>query len=48
MGLFKAERLAVLDATEAARDGINVSLVVASAAIIIAAVALAVAVSKHA
>lgn len=44
--MFKREREAVIDATETAKTSINVALVIASAAVIIAAVALAVAISK--
>jgi hypothetical protein len=41
--MFVKERQAIEQATEAARDGINLSLVVATGAILIAVAALAVA-----
>jgi hypothetical protein len=44
--MFSKERAAIVDATETARDGINLALVVASIAVAMAAVALVVAVSK--
>lgn len=44
--MFRREREAVVDATEAAKNSINVSLAVASVAVVIAAVALVVAVSR--
>lgn len=46
MPLFKAERAAVVNATEVAKTGINTSLLVASAAIVIAVVALVMVVSR--
>jgi hypothetical protein len=41
VGLFKQERQAVLEATETARDGINTTLVIAGAALLLATVAIA-------
>jgi hypothetical protein len=38
--MFKAERAAVVAATKTAADGINLSVVVSTAALLIAAVAL--------
>jgi hypothetical protein len=46
VSVFKREREAVIEATEAARDGISLALVVASVAVALAAVAIAISVSR--
>jgi len=44
--MFRAERAAVVEATETAKRSINTSLVVASLAVVIALVAVVVAVAR--
>lgn len=44
--MFKREREAVVEATETARDGINVALIVAGVAVLLAAAAIVICVSK--
>lgn len=40
MGLFKKERKAITDATAVAQTGINTALVIATAALVVAGIAL--------
>jgi hypothetical protein len=42
--MFRKERQTIVDATEVARDGINVALVIATGALLLATAALVVAV----
>lgn len=46
MGLFKQERKAIQEATETAKQSINVSLVIATAALVVAGIALVIGVLK--
>lgn len=46
MGLFREEKKVIRDATETARQGINVSLVIATAALVVAGIALVIGVLK--
>jgi hypothetical protein len=46
VSVFKREREAVIEATEAARDGISLALVIASLAAAMAAVAIVISVSR--
>jgi hypothetical protein len=44
--LFRKERKAVTDATEVAKNGINTALVIATAALVVAGIALCIGVLK--
>jgi hypothetical protein len=44
--MFRREREAVIDAAETAREGINVALIVAGLAIVLASVAIVVSVTR--
>jgi len=46
MGLFRKERAAVMDATETAKSGINTALIIATAALVVAGIALVIGVLK--
>jgi hypothetical protein len=46
MGIFKQERKAITEATETAKQSINVALIIAGAALVVATIALVVGVLK--